>query len=232
MISIKAELRSAFVFIAFCVSVSRLRNIGRNTWAGIKLSAGKMDARKIELHSCELVVRRPLLASPAPLFSNYLFDLPPPLPSPIHAIQDVIARTSSSPPPFSRKYPLEGGITLLLARADVSVLGRAARCVPMPIIARHEGRSRFYAGQDLELAPKLRLFRSYGTITGTRFEPARDLWRNPSSNLFNSNVLAVGNCRFIEGSIIIRCCLHAKKCNAVRRICANKCLSTARGWIL
>lgn len=126
MISIKAELRSAFVFIAFCVSVSRLRNIGRNTWAGIKLSAGKMDARKIELHSCELVVRRPLLASPAPLFSNYLFDLPPPLPSPIHAIQDVIARTSSSPPPFSRKYPLEGGITLLLARADVSVLGRAA----------------------------------------------------------------------------------------------------------
>lgn len=74
-----------------------------------------------------------------------------------------------------------------MARADVSPTSdgtkherRAVRAGAGPIIAATRGRVLVFMPDRISNWLRLpQLFRSYGTITATRFELARDLWRTP-----------------------------------------------------
>lgn len=140
---------SAIVFIvASRKRVTRLRNIGRNTWPRIKPSGRKIDARKIRAAlECELVAGT--FSEPAAFFFSFfrisIFDL---LPLHCRCRRNRGRLPNPSIPPLSL-LPRENNIHVLARRGDnfywhVLTFPSVGWCVPVltepgPIIARRRG---------------------------------------------------------------------------------------------
>lgn len=140
---------SAIVFIvASRKRVTRLRNIGRNTWPRIKPSGRKIDARKIRAAlECELVAGT--FSEPAAFFFSFfrisIFDL---LPLHCRCRRNRGRLSNPSIPPLSL-LPRENNIHVLARRGDnfywhVLTFPSVGWCVPVltepgPIIARRRG---------------------------------------------------------------------------------------------
>lgn len=164
---------SAIVFIvASSKRVTRLRNIGRNTWPRIKPSGRKIDARKIRAAlECELVAGT--FSEPAAFFFSFfrisIFDLLPlhcrcrrnrgRLPNPSPDSSPLLAKIIST-------YLLAGGITFIGTCWRFHPSDGACRCWlnPARLLPAAEGAFLCRTGLASPTVPILR-------------RRARDLWR-------------------------------------------------------